>query len=117
MQRKSYFIMFLFLCGFLLPPVLSAHNFFISDTTTRDSIKTPQPDFSNVNVIVETAWGTSDKSVNVDAFVVFEGKKPSEIILKKGEHQECSIDLIDGLVVKIINPKTGRLLKQFGKIE
>ena len=117
MQKKLCFCASIFFVCFIVSPLLPAYSNIISDTTAVDSIKTPQPDFSNVNVIVETAWGTPDKSVNVNVYIMRKGKNISEIVLKKGQHQECSIELMEGIVVKIIDPKSGRILKQYGKME
>jgi hypothetical protein len=116
-QLKSFYLTFIFIVCIVAPALVMASSFSASDTATTDSLKTPRPDFTNVNVIVETAWGTIDKSVNVDVFVKMEGKKPSEIVLMKGQHQECSIELVEGVMVKITDPKSGRLLKRYGRAE
>ena len=117
MQLKSFYLTLIFIACIIAPALVMASSFFATDTTATDSLKTPRPDFINVNVTVETAWGTTDKSVNVNVFVKMKGKKPSEIVLMKGQHQECSVELIEGVMVKITDPKSGRLLKRYGRAE
>ncbi len=83
------------------------------DTAAVDSIKKPVPDYKSVNVIVETDWGTTDKTENVDVYIKKQKGKHTDLILKKSEHQECIIELVSGMVVKIVDRKTGKILKTY----
>ncbi len=83
------------------------------DTTAVDTQATVKPDYQGVNVIVETDWGTTDKTENVDVFIRVEKGKRTEVVMRKSEHQECIVELVSGMVVKIIDRKTGKLLKTF----
>jgi hypothetical protein len=85
----------------------------ITDTTQADSLSKVKPDFENVNVLVETEWGTTDKRDAVDVYVKMKGKKPVEIEMMKDAHEKCSITLMPGVIVKIFDPKSGRLLKKY----
>ena len=107
---KTIFIVILIVSVTSAAPALtSAYTF--QDSSVTDSIKQPVPDYSNVNVLVESEWGTSDKTENVDVFLKKEKGKYTEIVMKKSNHQECIVELIPGLKVKIINRKTGKILK------
>jgi hypothetical protein len=66
-----------------------------------------------VNVLVETEWGTSDCYENVDVFVQFKGRKVDELVMIREMHQECRLKLISGVVAKIIDPATGKVLKTY----
>ena len=85
--------------------------YMIQDSSVTDSIKQPAPDYSNVNVLVETEWGTSDKTEKVDVFLKKEKGKYTEIVMRRSNHQECFVELVPGLVVKIIDRKTGKIVK------
>ena len=83
----------------------------IQDSAAADSVKTAAPDYTDVDVVVKTDWGTTDKTKNVDVFIRKERGKHTEIVMKKSEHQECIVELVPGIVVQIINSKTGKVLK------
>jgi len=83
------------------------------DTSAVDTVKAPQPDYTGVNVIVETEWGTTDKTENVDVYIRKEKGKHFDIVMKKSDHQECIVELVSGMVVKIVSRKTGKILKTY----
>jgi hypothetical protein len=62
-------------------------------------------------VLVETEWGTSDKYDNVDVRLSWADKKVKEVVIIK-KNSECSIVLIEGVVVKIIDAKSGKVIKR-----
>ena len=61
--------------------------------------------------IQDSAAADSVKTKNVDVFIRKERGKHTEIVMKKSEHQECIVELVPGIVVQIINSKTGKVLK------
>ena len=77
--------------------------------------KVIKPDYESVDVIVETDWGTTDKTENVDVFIKTENKGHTDIVMKKSKNQECIIELVPGLVVKIVDRKTKKIIKTFKK--
>ena len=105
---------FCFLCAgciFLTCPVLVLSQ-TSQDTTQADTVAVVKPDYENVTVSVTTEWGTSDKHDNVDVRLVWSGRKVKEVVVLK-KHSECSVTLMDGVVVTIKDSKTGKLLKRF----
>ena len=107
---------FFLLCGISIGLSMPhSGSLALQDTTVADSVTAPVPDFKGVNVIVETDWGTTDKTENVDVFIKKEKNQRTEIVMKKSDHQECIVELISGMVVKIVNRKTGKVLKTFKK--
>jgi hypothetical protein len=96
----------------LAEPILASEQ-ALPDSAQADSLKKAEPDFSNVTVLVETEWGPTDKQDGVDVFVIMKGKKPVEIEMIKGIHQKCSVSLMSGVTVKILDSKTGQLLKKY----
>ena len=112
MQMKIIAVGFICsLCVFFAGPLLAGEA-FIQDTTQTDTVRQAAPDFEKVNVTVETEWGTSDKHENVDVRLVREGKKVKEVVVIK-KFSECSVSLIPGVIVKIIDPETGKVLRRF----
>jgi len=83
----------------------------VRDTTAADTIKKPAPDFKDVNVVVETDWGTTDKTEHVDVFIRTGKSNHKEIVMQKSTFQECIVEVVSGMVVKIVNSKTGKVLK------
>ena len=80
--------------------------------STKKEVK---PDFTGVDVLVETDWGTSDRTENVDVFIRTEPDGHIDIVMRKSNHQECIAELVPGVVVKIIDRKTKKVLKTFKK--
>ena len=99
------------LCVFFTSPLLAFYS-IAQDTTQADTVRQVQPDYVNVNVLIETEWGTSDKHENVDVRLNWSGKKVTEVVIIN-KYSECSIILIEGVVVKIIDPKSGKVIKRF----
>jgi hypothetical protein len=91
-----------------VPPILTDTG---RDTTAADSIKKPAPDYKDVNVIVETDWGTTDKTEHVDVILRTGKNNHKEIVMQKSTFQECVVELVSGMVVKIVDSKTGKVLK------
>ena len=111
MAGKILMLLFVFFtCGSLTG---NAALFLPRDTTVVDTHATMKPDYEDVNVVVETDWGTSDKTENVDVFIRIEKGKRTEVVMRKSEHQECIVELVSGMVVKIIDRKSGKVLKTF----
>ncbi len=107
---------FFLLCGISIGLSMPHAGFTAAqDTTVADSIAAPVPDFEGVNVIVETDWGTTDKTENVDVFITKGKNKHTDIVMRKSNHQECIVELVSGIVVKIVDRKTGKVLKTFKK--
>jgi hypothetical protein len=82
-----------------------------TDTTQAKDIK---PDYTNVHVIIQSEWMGSDTTENVDVFLNLEGDKPS-ITMKSGGHKECNIFFAKGVTVKILDGKTGKLIKKYSR--
>ena len=98
-------------CVFFTSPLLAFYS-LAQDTTQTDTVSQVQPDYVNVNVLVETEWGTSDKYDSVDVRLNWADKKVKEVVIIN-KHSECSIILIEGVVVKIIDAKSGKVIKRF----
>ncbi len=98
-------------CIFFISP-LPAFYSIVQDTTQVDTVSQVQPDYVNVNVFAETEWGASDKHENVDVRLNWSGKKVTEVVIIN-KNLEFSIILIEGVVVKIIDPKSGKVIKRF----
>lgn len=82
-----------------------------TDTTQAEESK---PDYTNVHVIIESEWMGADTTENVDVFLYLKGDKPS-ITMKSGGHKECNIFLAKGVTVKILDSKTGKLIKKYSR--
>jgi len=88
-----------------------------SDTTKTepvpvDTVKKVLPDFTNVDVVVETEWGDPEKTSNVDVYVHLKDKHP-HIAMIPDNHKQCEIRIIKGITIKILDNKTGKLLKKY----
>jgi len=68
------------------------------------------PDFKQVNVIVETEWGDPETTKDADVFIHYEKDQPKRILLETAKSR-CEINLFPGMTVKIVDPKTGKVLK------
>lgn len=113
MQLKFYVICMIGIISILLARPVSASISPVYNPAQEDSIKKKAPDYANVNVYVTTEWGSSDKREGVDVYVKMEKGKAVELVMTKEKHEECTIRLISGVEVKIIDPKTGKVLKRY----
>lgn len=84
----------------------------ITDTTIKDTIKKVLPDFKNVDVVVETEWSDPEKTSNVDVYIHLKDEHP-HITMTPDSHKQCEIRIIKGITVKILDHKTGKLLKKY----
>lgn len=84
-----------------------------SDTTQNDNEKKSKHQFKNVDVEIIYAWGEKEKSEDVDADVNYKQKKPESITIYTGAHKSCDIFIRGGVVIKIYDHKTRKLLKTF----
>ena len=100
------------ICVLLTAP-LAASSIPSLNSTQEDSVKKKAPDYTDVNVTVNTEWGSSDNFEGVNVYVVMKNGKTDELIMSKEAHQECCIKLISGVEVKIFDPKTGKVLKRY----
>jgi hypothetical protein len=87
-----------------------------TDTAKIDTIKEKAPDFTNVDVVVETEWGTSEKTENVNVFVYLEAEHP-HITMSENKHKQCELRIIKGITIKIYDRKTGKLLKSYSAVD
>jgi hypothetical protein len=113
MDNKIYSFVFFFLLIILYPGTGIAGQFTVQDTTKQDTVKTDKPVFTNVDVVVEYDWSEPEKNNGVDVFVKKESGKISAVIMVKTDVRRCEVELISGVVVKIIDPKTKKLLKTY----
>lgn len=81
------------------------------DTTQVEDIKA---DYTNVHVIIESEWMGADTTANVDVFLNLKGDKPSITMKSRGD-KECNIFLAKGVTVKILDSKTGKLIKKYSR--
>ncbi len=94
--------------------IISAFTFAqSSDTTHNDAGKKAKHQFKNVDVEVIYAWGEKEKSEGVDADVNYKQKKPESITIYSGGHKSCDIFIRGGVVIKIYDHNTRKLLKTF----
>lgn len=70
----------------------------------------PAPDFKQVNVIVETEWADPETTRDADVFIHYEKNQPQKIVLET-VRSRCEINLFPGMTVKIVDPKSGKVLK------
>ena len=78
----------------------------------NDYVTIDEPNFENVDVVVETAWGTSEKTENVDVLVLFNNdEKPTGMVLARKKQKLSEIMLIEGVTVKLIDHETKKVLK------
>lgn len=83
-----------------------------TDSTQIDTLQEVPPDFTGVDVIVETEWGEPEKTENVDVFLHLKDKQP-HIIMSADKHKQCEVRIFKGITVKIVDHKTGKLLKTY----
>jgi len=81
-------------------------------TAIADTVNEERPDFTNVDVLVETEWSDPEKNVNVDVFVNLKDKYP-HIVMREMDHKLCEVRILKGVVIKILDHKTGKLLKTY----
>ncbi len=86
------------------------------DTTKTTVIETDSVvTYHHVDVLVEAEWGEPEKNEDVTAEVIMKNKEAEKIILSGGDYKTCEVSLIEGIVVKIYNHKTGKLIKTLQK--
>jgi hypothetical protein len=83
-------------------------------TAVADTVEEERPDFTGVDVIVETEWSEPEKNINVDVFVHLKDEHPN-IVMQEVNHKLCKVRILKGVVVKIFDHKTGKLLKTYKK--
>jgi hypothetical protein len=86
-------------------PILSQDAVVQPADTTQ-----PAPDFKQVNVIVETEWGDPETTKDADVFIHYEKNQPKRVMLETAKSR-CEINLFPGMTVKIVDPKSGKVLK------
>jgi len=77
----------------------------------NDFVTIDEPSFENVDVVVETAWGTTEKTENVDVLVLFNNEKPTGLVLARDRQKLSEVILCEGVVVKLIDRTTQEVLK------
>ncbi len=78
----------------------------------NDYVTIDEPNFENVDVVVETAWGTSEKTEEVDVLVLFNNdEKPTGMVLARKKRKLSEIMLVEGVTVKLIDHETKQVLK------
>ena len=78
-----------------------------------DYVTISDPNFENVDVVMETDWGTSEKTESVDVLVVNVNDEPAQLILARKKVKLSEISIMEGVVIKIYNHETGELLKTY----
>jgi hypothetical protein len=96
-------------------PILFIFTLFAAFTALHasDYVSISDPNFENVDVVIETDWGTTEKTESVDVLVVNVNDEPAQIILAKKKKKVSEISLMEGVVIKIYNHETGELLKTY----
>ncbi len=103
MQVKFYHILTTLLLFIFVPFLYAGEN---------DYVTIDEPNFENVDVIVETAWGTSEKTENVDVLVLFNNdEKPAGLVLARKHRKLSEIMIVEGVTVKLIDHETQKVLK------
>ncbi|RMG20667.1 MAG: hypothetical protein D6732_28495 [Methanobacteriota archaeon] len=105
---KRSLLSFIIMCVALLTLPLAAQ-----DTTKIEPEKKASPQYKNVDVEVVYPWGEKEAQTNVDAQVTYKNKKPHCIIIYKGVRKDCDIFIRGGVVVKIYDHQSRKLLKTF----
>jgi hypothetical protein len=117
---KPHVLIIIPLCAFLqFANATSQSNATKPDTTETvtsiaDTAKEEVPDFTGVDVVVETEWSDPEKNANVDVFVNLKDKHP-HILIREVDHKLCEIRILKGVVIKIFDHSTGKLLKTYRK--
>jgi hypothetical protein len=83
-------------------------------TSIADTAKAEVPDFTGVDVVVETEWSQPEKNTNVDVFVNLKDKHP-HIVIREVNHKLCEVRILKGVVIKIFDHSTSKLLKTYKK--
>ena len=111
---KLQFFVLIFLAGFFTA-VNAGVRSDTSETVTAVADTVEQaPDFTGVDVVVETEWSDPEKNENVDVFVDLKGKHP-HIVMQEVDHKLCEVRILKGVVIKIYDHKTGKLMKTYKK--
>ena len=75
------------------------------------------PTYTHVDVVLEMDWSESEKNENVNVFVKKNNNTPVSIIILREGQNNCEILIIPGVVIKIFNHNTGKLLKTFRAVK
>ncbi|MCK6622704.1 MAG: hypothetical protein HUU32_18660 [Calditrichaceae bacterium] len=117
-QQTFYlFLMGAFLCALLTAGPARAG--VLSDTTRADTTETQVVEsdtnvvYTNVDVVVESDWSKPERTERVSVEILFKNKKPDKVLMKGAGYKMCEITLMEGMTVKIINHKTGKLIKTY----
>jgi len=79
-------------------------TYLIQDSSEIDT------DYSNVDVVVQCEWGSSEKHLGVDV-VAINKDNHKNIIIYKDECVKCEISILEGVVVKIFKHNSTSILK------
>ena len=77
----------------------------------NDFVTIDEPNFENVDVVVETSGGTTETTENVDVLVLFNNEKPTGLVLARDRQKLSEVILCEGVIVKLIDRKTKEVLK------
>jgi len=107
--------LFILIC--LIAVAAQSYGQTVSDTTkavtvTEDTAKIVQPDFVGAEVVVVSDWGEPDTTFNANVFVNLNDKHP-HITMKQGKGRQCEVRIMKGITIKILDHKTGKLLKTY----
>jgi len=98
----------------LLPYVILFFAFVVyAHAGGSDYVSLSDPNYENVDVVIETAWGTTEKTESVDVLVVNVNDEPAQLILARKKQKLSEISLMDGVVIKIYNHDNGELIKTY----
>ena len=78
----------------------------------NEYVSIDEPNFEGVDVVVETAWGTTDKIESVDVLVLFKNQKPTGLVMARDRQKISEVTLVEGVVVKLLDHQTGKVLKK-----
>jgi hypothetical protein len=81
-------------------------------TVTEDTAKIAQPDFVGADVVILSDWGEPDTTLNANVFVNLKDEYP-HITMKQGKGRQCEVRIMKGITIKILDHKTGKLLKTY----
>ena len=62
-----------------------------------------------IDAIVETEWSPAEKFVDVSVYVTYENSTPKSVTLV-GSNCDCEIVLLSGVVVKVLDRKSGKII-------
>ena len=102
--KNSFTLMLIF--GLFLSTVVGYTN------TPPNMPKPIKPDFENVDVFIECDWGANENMVQAKVFDKTKAENPYLLIINNnGTNDE--VLLIKGIIVRIFNHESGKLLKTY----